>query len=313
MEGKDGHVYLGLVFLIIGLWHLFNHIKNNITLKSTQSLTWFPTSFSKYLEHYFIQIGCSIFIFSEMIPHSTFDNNGSILATRLHNLEHVSISFSFLFHSLFAILLDKSRSNKKKSLDNINISHFIVSIAFANQLLLFHFHSTDHIGLESQYHLLLQQIVIVCLFTTLLSIWVPKSFMVCYIRSLGIFFQGLWLIIMGYMLWTPNFAPKGCSMKRDDYGRKVIMCSDDDGSLNRGKALVNILFSLVLICVLVFGVGFYLLVGKVYGVDDVMDDDDDDDDGEEMICQNMEDRKRFLYQKSADLEGCYATADANLI
>ncbi|XP_048494919.1 uncharacterized protein LOC104906086 [Beta vulgaris subsp. vulgaris] len=117
-------------------------------------------------------------------------------------------------------------------------------------------------------------------------------------ESLGVIFQGLWLIVMGFMLWTPYLAPKGCSMKRGEYGRNVIKC-DDHGSLHRGKALVNILFSWFLIGMMVFGVGSYLVVNKVYGVNEFMDDDE-----EELTCQ-MEDTQRFICRNrvsSIDLE-----------
>lgn len=129
----------------------------------------------------------------------------------------------------------------------------------------------------------------VCLFSTLLSIWLPKSFMLCYIRSLGVIFQGLWLIVTGFMLWTPDFAPKGCSMKKGHFGRNVIKC-DDHESLHRGKALVNILFSWFFIGMMVFGVVCYLVVNKVYGVSKVMEDDEED------LTWEMEDRQRFLHR-----------------
>lgn len=294
MGGRDGHVLLGLVFFIIGLWHLYNQTKNNATLKCYKSVSWFPTSFSRYLELYLILMGTSIFIFMEL-HSSPFDHDGTILATHLHHIEHTSIAMTFFLHALFAILLDKAWPNTNA---HIGMSHFTAALAFAQELLLFHFHSTDHVGLEGQYHLLLQQVVLVCLFSTLFSIWLSKSFMMSYIRSLGVIFQGLWLIVMGFMLWTPYLAPKGCSMKRGEYGRNVIKC-DDHGSLHRGKALVNILFSWFLIGMMVFGVGSYLVVNKVYGVNEFMEDDE-----EELTCQ-MEDTQRFICRNrvsSIDLE-----------
>ncbi|XP_074298570.1 uncharacterized protein LOC141629475 [Silene latifolia] len=108
-------------------------------------------------------------------------------------------------------------------------------MAFTQELLLFHFHTTDHVGLEGQYHWLLQEIILV---------------------SLSVIFQGLWLIVMGYMLWTSEFAPKGCGLRKDNYGRDVIKCSDEE-SLHRAKALVNILFSWFFIGMMGFGVSFY--------------------------------------------------------
>lgn len=115
--------------------------------------------------------------------------------------------------------------------------------------------------------------------------------MVSYIRSLGVIFQGLWLIVMGFMLWTPGWAPKGCSLSKDDHGRSDIIKCGDERSLDRGKALVNILFSWFLIGIMAFGVISYLVVNKVYGGNVLMVED-----GEEERCKT-EDRQGFLYAK----------------
>lgn len=297
MEGRDGHVSLGLVFFIIGLWHLFNNLKNHATQKTYRSLAWFPISFIKYLELYLILLGCTIFIFME-VGHSKIIHDGAIRSSQLNHIEHSSIAVTFFLHAVFSILLDKTQpkpipklKTKREPKSHIDMGHFTGALAFAQELLLFHLHSTDHVDLESQYHWLLQQVIFVCLITTLLSIWVPKSFMVSYIRSLGVIFQGLWLIVMGFMLWTPGWAPKGCSLSKDDHGRSDIIKCGDERSLDRGKALVNILFSWFLIGIMAFGVISYLVVNKVYGGNVLMVED-----GEEERCKT-EDRQGFLYAK----------------
>ena len=287
MEGRDGHVFPGLVFCIIGLWHLYNHIKNHATHKSYISVPWFPTSFSRYLELYLILTGSSIYSFAEL-HRRLWDHDGAFLAIDLHNLEHVCIAMSFFLHALLAILFDKAHPKPK---DYIHMGHFLAALAFAQELLLFHFHSTDHIGLEGQYHWLLQKVVFMCLVTTLLSIWMPKSFMVSYIRSLGVTLQGLWLLAMGFMLFTPSLAPKGCSLRKDDrlVHNMVIKC-DDQESLDRGKALVNILFSCFLTAVMAFGAVLYMVVNKAIGGSEQRED------GAAGECK-MEDKQGFLCEK----------------
>ncbi|XP_074293085.1 uncharacterized protein LOC141619996 [Silene latifolia] len=221
-----------------------------------------------------------------------FDVDGTFKANHLHHIEHACIATAFSLHALFAILLDKFRPTKHES--NIDIGHFLVTMAFTQELLLFHFHTTDHVGLEGQYHWLLQQIVLVCLIFTLLSLWLPKSFMVCYVRSLSVIFQGLWLIVMGYMLWTPEFAPKGCGLRKDNYGRDVIKCSDEE-SLHRAKALVNILFSWFFIGMMGFGVSFYWSVSKIFEVNnnELMEVGVEEGD----CCTSGEDNQGFLQGK----------------
>ncbi|GMH07917.1 hypothetical protein Nepgr_009757 [Nepenthes gracilis] len=254
MGGLAGHVALGLFFLLIGLWHLHNHSTHRHS-----GLPWFPTSFLRHLELYLIMLGCSVFAFSE-VRHPPFDHNGSFLSARLHNLEHASMAAAFYTYALFALVLDKTRPRAHEDLVFLP-----AAVAFAQELLLFHFHSTDHAGVEGRYHYLLQLVIIVSLTTTLMGVGSVgrQSFFVSYVRSLSIVFQGLWLVVMGVMLWTPEFFPRGCFV-REENGRDVVRCQDQ-GSLDRAKALVNIGFGWLLIGVVVLGVCFHLVADRVHG------------------------------------------------
>ncbi|KHN03437.1 hypothetical protein glysoja_004463 [Glycine soja] len=111
-------------------------------------------------------------------------------------------------------------------------------------------------GPEGRYHLLLQILVFVSLFTTLIGIGHPHSLLVNFVRSVSIFFQGLWLIVMGFMLWTPSLIPKGCYM--------VVRCSSPEAP-NRAVSLVKIEFNWFVIGVTVFAVSLYLVLVKLYG------------------------------------------------
>lgn len=118
-------------------------------------------------------------------------------------------------------------------------------------------------GPEGQYHLLLQLVIFVSLSTTIIGIALPRSFLVSFVRSVSIFFQGVWLILMGFMLWTPGLIPKGCFMNLEE-GHKVVRCSGEK-DLHRAKSLVNIEFSWLLIGITVFAMSLYLIMVKVYG------------------------------------------------
>ncbi|KAI4349734.1 hypothetical protein L6164_010294 [Bauhinia variegata] len=258
-----GHVAPGFGFLIIGLWHLYNHIRLYVrNSKSYISLPWFPTAKFKYLELILIMAGSIASISMELFigpdRHQPFDPDGSIPSNHLHNFEHSSISMTFLVYAAFAIVLDRTGSKMQYGLTQL-----MASIAFAQQLFLFHLHSADHMGPEGQYHLLLQLVVLVSLVTTLMGIGLPKSFLVSFVRSTSIFFQGLWFIVMGFMLWTPSLMPKGCFMNDED-GHKVVRCSSDE-ALHRAKSLVNIEFSWFLVGVTIFAVSSYLILDKIYG------------------------------------------------
>ncbi|KAG2671413.1 hypothetical protein I3760_14G135100 [Carya illinoinensis] len=263
MSGLVGHVLPGIGFFVIGLWHLFNHIKLHAQYPiSYISTPWFPTSRFKYLEHFFIIGGSCASIAMELfigpVRHQPLDPDGTIPSNHLHNFEHSSISMTLLVYAAFAILLDQIGTQAQYGL-----TLFLAATAFAQELLLFHLHSTDHIGPEGQYHLLLQFPIFVSLATSLMGIGLPKSFLVSFVRSASILFQGIWLMVMGVMLWTPELIPKGCSIHLED-GRKVVRCSGDEAR-HRAKSLVNILFSWLLIAITIFIVSFYLFLVKAYG------------------------------------------------
>ncbi|KAL0369920.1 UNVERIFIED_CONTAM: hypothetical protein Sangu_0310100 [Sesamum angustifolium] len=74
-----------------------------------------------------------------------------------------------------------------------------------------------------------------------LGIGYPKSFLNSFVRSISIVFQGVWLVVMGFMLWTPTLIPKGCFMNLEE-GHKVVRCHGEE-ALERAKSLVNIQFN----------------------------------------------------------------------
>uniref|UniRef100_A0A0D3BN53 Uncharacterized protein n=1 Tax=Brassica oleracea var. oleracea TaxID=109376 RepID=A0A0D3BN53_BRAOL len=166
-----GHVLPGLAFLALGLWHLFNNIKlfclrPNIFYSSV----WFPVSKIRYLELYFIMFSSSASISMELFvgprKHQPFDSDGTIPSNHLHNFEHSFISMSFLVYAVLALVLDRARPRAAAS-EGLTI--LAAAAAFSQELLLFHFHSTDHVGFEGQYHLILQLIIFVSLLTTLMG------------------------------------------------------------------------------------------------------------------------------------------------
>lgn len=69
-------------------------------------------------------------------------------------------------------------------------------------------------------------------------------------------------MVMGVMLWTPEWLPKGCFLK-SEIGRDVVLCRGDR-VLDRAKALVNLQFGLYLIVLTVLAMVFYLVMIKLY-------------------------------------------------
>nr|XP_010932463.1 transmembrane protein 45B [Elaeis guineensis] len=257
-----GHVAPGFGFLVIGLWHLINHIKlHSLHPNSYVAPPWFPTPILRYLELILIILGSLASISMEIIigpeTHQPFDTDGTIPSNHLHNFEHASISLTFLIYAAFAIAFDRIKLRQRASMTQL-----LGAVAFGQQLLLFHLHSADHMGVEGQYHCLLQIVIALSLATTLIGIWLPRSFMVSFVRSMSIAFQGVWFIVMGFMLWTPSLIPKGCFINSED-GHQVVRCHSDE-ALHRAKSLVNIQFSWYVAAMAVFSMLLYLFLTKRY-------------------------------------------------
>ena len=258
-----GHVAPGSAFLLFGLWQLFNHIRLHALHPSSYSPpVWFPYSRFRYLEPYFIMFGAITNILFELFidprHHQPLDTDGTIPSSHLHNVEHASISLALAVYGAYAIVVDKISPKTPRYL-----TYLVGSFAFAQEFLLFHLHSTDHTGPEGQYHFFLQLIIFASLVTTLLGIPFPNSFLVGFVRSLSIFFQGVWFIALGIMLWTPSLLPKGCFLNDED-GRQVARCRGEE-SLSRAKSLINVEFSWYFTIIMIFGMSFYLVLDKIYG------------------------------------------------
>jgi hypothetical protein len=194
------------------------------------------------------------------VDHSTFlpfDADGSIPSDRLHNHEHAIICLALLVYAGSALHLDRVRARCRDAL-----SLLLVAVVFAQELLVFHFHSTDHAGFEGQFHWLLQLVVAACLATALLGIGFPRSFAVSLVRSACITFHGVWLMVIGAMVWVPSHVPKGCSLVEED-GRNTVRCHSK-ASLHRAKALANLQFGWYLSFLTVFVVALYLYVCNRY-------------------------------------------------
>ncbi|WVZ65132.1 hypothetical protein U9M48_014544 [Paspalum notatum var. saurae] len=257
-----GHVAPGAGFLVIGLWQLFSHTRLFLLRPGSYSApVWFPVRGVRHLELILIIVGATASILMELVigpaKHQPFDDDGTIPSDHLHNFEHASISLALLVFAAVAIHLDRARAPLRDA-----VSQLVAAAAFAQQLLIFHLHSADHMGVEGQFHWLLQTVIAVTLATTLLGIPCPRSFVVSLVRSASLVFQGVWFIVMGVMLWTPALIPKGCFLNLEE-GHDVVRCRTDD-ALDRAKSLVNLQFSWYLTGTVVFVVVFYLQMARLF-------------------------------------------------
>lgn len=262
-----GHVAPGVGFLLIGLWHLFNTIRSYARRPwGFETRPWFPVRFNgklklKHLELYIIMLGSLLSIASELFifpeKHQPLANDWSIPPEHLNNFEHSTISLFLFMYAVIALSVDTLQIEIP-----FGLLHLLAAVAFSQELLLFHLHSSDHMGLEGHYHWLLQLIISVTLACTLLEVVWPPSFLTALVRCMSILFQGLWFIQMGFILWTPALTPAGCKL-RDEELHRVVSCEDEVSEI-RAKALANLQFSWHTAGVVIFTLISYLGATKFY-------------------------------------------------
>lgn len=107
-------------------------------------------------------------------------------------------------------LLPSSSTKQNQWLAHRELINLIESLAFTQQLFLFHFHSSHQRGVEGHY-LVADTTCGFCVFghNTLgdppyqVASWWASGHSI-------FFFQWIWLMLMDCMLWTPSLVPKNC-------------------------------------------------------------------------------------------------------
>eukprot|EP01018_Ginkgo_biloba_P016582 Gb_07540 [translate_table: standard] len=259
----QGHLAHGIGIMLIGLWHVLNTARNYASSpKDFESRPWFMANIKgksmKHLELYIIIFFTVISITTELFVsphnHQPFDPDWSIPLNHMNSMEHASISIFFFIYAAVALYIDRYQLKAPRGL-----VHTLGALAFGQELLLFHFHSTEHVGLEGAYHWFLQLVVGVSLGTTLVEAAFPRSAVLALVRSTSVFLQGVWLIHMAFGLWIPGMLPKGCFMaKKKDVS--VVKCSNHEMT-GRAIGLANLQFSwdLSLVILISLGILFYYL------------------------------------------------------
>ncbi|KAE8729798.1 Fatty acid hydroperoxide lyase 2 [Hibiscus syriacus] len=140
-------------------------------------------------------------------------------------------------------------------------SGIIVASVFSQELFFLHFHSADHIGLEGHYHWLLQLIVLISILAAIAIMFLPTSLPAVLVLSVSVVFQGCWFMNMGFMLWSPQFVPRGCIMQlaesSGDSMHSAVTCFSHEADI-RARALANLQFIWILSGIMIF-TGFICL------------------------------------------------------
>jgi hypothetical protein len=242
-----GHILPGAGFLLLGLWHMFNVVGGYVRSPwSYRTRTWFPPEgVSKHFRHaelYFIIIGACGSMAGELLPDRFWS-----VTTHLNNFEHATISLTLLLYAAFALAIDLLRIHIPQGW-----LHAAAAIALCQELLLFHFHSADHMGLEGHYHWLLQLPIVVGILALVVEIFVLHLPVIAVLRSMSFVLQGSWFILTGFILWTPSLVPSGCYIT-DNH----VDCPTPN-TLMGAKSLANLEFAWLLT-----GIFFLTMLGFV--------------------------------------------------
>ncbi|CAI5503314.1 unnamed protein product [Closterium sp. Naga37s-1] len=191
----------------------------------------------RYMELIFISLGATASILMELVltqPHfSPLDKHHVILLDAFNNLEHAAISLFFLLYALTCLLCDLLPSLPPY------LPHLVGASALAQEFLLFHFHSVDHMGLEGHYHMLLRIPIGIGAICAVLEIAHPTSFMLSLVRAMSFQLQGGVFIQIALCIWVPSLVPLHCMR---DVVTNTVTCESEVWH-GRAKALATLQFT----------------------------------------------------------------------
>lgn len=246
MGSFKGHVLPGSLFLLVGLWHIWNSVMNYVANpKSHKVRVWHPvpgiSGNLKYLEIYIIVIGsfvdmCIEFFYS---PHLKYFVDGSLNSAHMNDFEHAGMLLMFFIFGVSVLVSEKTRYLPLP----YGVLEIIAAMAFFAEYLLFNFHSTSHAGLEGRYHQILVLLVGLCIISAVLAAAFPKSFVVDLLGGITFTLQGIWFYQVAFTLYGP-MMPTGCGIKDQE-----IACESREFEM-RGQLLANFQLGAIVLSVL---------------------------------------------------------------
>uniref|UniRef100_A0A7N0ZR24 Transmembrane protein 45B n=1 Tax=Kalanchoe fedtschenkoi TaxID=63787 RepID=A0A7N0ZR24_KALFE len=242
-----GHILPGLALAFLGLWHTFSAVKAYYTSGSLNFSTrfWYPvgTGTGNKLRHLELVL---IFIISVLaIVMQLFDYPFLRMAFKLDNFEHATIFLHLAVFSAVSLCAELAGLSDAVA----GVVGVLAASVFGQELFLLHFHSTDHVGLEGHYHWILQLIVLASFLGAIGCTIHPTSFPSAIVLSTSVVLQGCWFAVMGFVLWAPGFAPRGCAADTSQ-DRGAVACETHEADA-RARALANMQFSWIVSAVLI--------------------------------------------------------------
>ncbi|KAK6143506.1 hypothetical protein DH2020_023854 [Rehmannia glutinosa] len=250
-----GHLVPGLALAFLGLRHTINTTRVYFLIGSNKFILrfWYPFKTPLWkLQHLepILVLSFSIFaIFTQI-----FDIKHLRFSFELDNIEHVTMFLQLVIFTSFTLFTELTHLSE----NTLGVSGILLTSVFGQELFLLHYHSTDHIGLEGHYHWLMQLIVFIRDF---FSGQLSRAF----ILSISVMFQGFWFVNMGFVLWVPDFVPRGCVNQAmnpsDGVMRGAVICGSPEFD-SRARALANLQFCWILSSILIFVASMCVVFGR---------------------------------------------------
>eukprot|EP00850_Spirogloea_muscicola_P011495 SM000071S21119 [mRNA] locus=s71:582577:583872:+ [translate_table: standard] len=270
-----GHAGPGTFWLLAGVWHLANTAANHAANRGGgggggsggfRTRAWHPARLpgaSRYLELLLIAAAAASEIAMELfiLPrrHQPLDDDWSIPASHLNNFEHSFMSGFFLLYAVAALAAEASALLPLPP----GALHALAAVAFAQEALLFGFHSADHMGLEGHYHFLLLLAILAGLVAGLFEIAYPHAVLLPVVRSMSMVLQGTWFWQTAFSIFTDGGLAEGCARVRPEGTiHDVVRCGTAMQAM-RAKALGILQYNWHLGAILVFTVVVFCIAGKL--------------------------------------------------
>lgn len=265
-----GHVLPGFFFLCVGLWHLTCTISSYVSSPATfKSRVWHPVEALPHgaqpLELYAIMLGTAADIFYELGPSADFKplRGGAIPTFMVSDFEHAGMLTVFFLFALAVLLSERTLLLPLPP----GATHVLAAVAFGTELLLFHYHSIDHMGLEAQLHTLLTYAIGACLAPTLAALWHPRSFLLDVLTNAAIVLQGTWFLQMAFSLYVKGFIPTGCvhhaPLPSGEDGSTTCLGGLGGDAMHRAAGVMNLAFNLHIVGVLLLSLAIFAVTFRL--------------------------------------------------
>ena len=225
-----GHLVPGLVLAFYGSWwlifSLLTHFKlskiaswsdsrrrNDIHVhrwtKALKERSWIPIACAPRLpaESILKILLCSVGLFIELFVDMT--NNETQLIWKVVNLGSHPISVEKTQHATMYSFFILSGIMDLESLCNVCLlpkrtSKVLFALAFWMEGMLFYFHTGGRTMLDSNIHFILTMAVFVCVLSISLRVFYPSNTFLNVAFSLGLLFQGTWLMQAAFIIFGNN-------------------------------------------------------------------------------------------------------------